>query len=490
MGAREELDLLASKVWDPVWFAKNVLGETVWSKQAEMLRACRDNDRVAIRSGHKTSKTRTMAILALWWPFYWHIKGEDARVAISSASFDQVKKALWREIRAMVKRSDAYQEMLEKGVSLDPSTGLTLTSGNQVFGFSTTEPERAAGVSSPHILYLLDEASGIGDDIFEAMEGNMAGGAKIFMASQGTKMTGEFFNAFTKYSRQWHTIKLSSWDSPNVTQEEVIAPDGSKVKPNEKGLLIPGLATKGWCEEKLDMWGADSIAYKVRVLGEFPGEGDNTVVSLDVVEAAIERWKTTSATGSLQIGVDVARFGDDESVIYCVRGQHCHTPMTLVNRDGVYVARKIIEAARKYHRDTDSEIRVHIDEVGLGSSPVDSLRSILREQGNPLGIVVVPIHVQSTADDEDNYHDLGSEMAFQLATWLRDGGAIPDDPSLKEELLSNTYDLDAKGRRKVMTKKDMKKIIRRSPDRRNALELATYRKTRGLKTIGYANVNI
>lgn len=471
---KEEWQRFVEKVGDPVWFAENILGEVVWSKQREMLRACAEHGRVAVRSGHKTSKTRSMAILALWWPFYWHIQGEDARVAISSASFDQVKKALWREVRNLVRKSPAYQEVLEKDPSLDPSTGLTLTSGNQVFGFSTTEPERAAGVSSPHILYLLDEASGIEDDIFEAMEGNMAGGAKIFMASQGTKTTGEFYRAFTKYAGVWHCMRISSYDSPNVTGE----------------MKIPGLAVKEWIDEKLDMWGSDSIAFKVRVLGEFPGEGDNTVVSRDIVDSALERWSQTAPIGKLRLGVDVARFGDDESIIYPVRGLRAHKPIVMRNRDGTFVARAIFEAVRKMKKETDKTVEVRIDEVGLGSSPVDALNNLLKESGDDLGIVVIPLHVQSNASDVDNYHNLGSEMAFQLADWLKNGGAIPDDPSLVEELVANTYDLDAKGRRRVMGKKDMKKVIRRSPDRRNALEMAVYEKTSGSMTIGYAHVNI
>ena len=443
----EQISKLADACWDPVWFAENVLHERVWSKQKKMLRAIRDGDRVAVRSGHKTSKTRSMAILALWWVFYWHLRGEDARTAISSASFDQVKKALWREITAMYRRSPEYQEFCPKPPSLDPSTGLNLSMGNQVFGFSTMEPERAAGVSSPHILYLLDEASGIENSIFEAMEGNMAGGAKMFMASQATRMTGFFYDAFNKHARYWDTIKLSSMDSPNVTGE----------------MAIPGLATRKWCDEKLDMWGSDSIAYRVRVLGEFPGASDDSVLDADALLASTERWATTSATGILEIGVDVARFGDDESVIQPVRGQHAHIPTILTNRDGVYVARKIVEVVRNLRRDTDQNIRVKIDVVGLGSSPVDHLLSL--DVARELGIVVVPIHVQSNAIDDDNYSDTGSEMSFLLAHWVRGGGAVPEDETLREELLSNVYTLDAKGRRKVMNKKDVKKLIGRSPDR-------------------------
>ena len=178
-------------------------------------------------------------VLALWWAFKWHLLGEDARVALSAASFNQVKDIAWREIRAAYKRTPILQQVCIKPPSLDPATGLTFTSGNQIFGFSAKEAENAAGISSPHVMYLLDEASGIQDAVFSAMEGNMAGGAKMVMASQGTKMSGHFFDAFNKYRASWHCIKISSWDSPNVTGE----------------VQIPGLATKKWCQQKKDQWG-------------------------------------------------------------------------------------------------------------------------------------------------------------------------------------------------------------------------------------------
>ena len=177
---------LKGKLDDPVFFAKYVLGVEPWSKEADFLRACARYPRVAMKSGHKVSKSHGLAILALWWA----CTKEDARVPITSASFHQVQKILWREIRQMY-----YNAIIPLGGVMyrDPATGLQFENGNEIFGFSTNEPERAAGISATNILYLPDEASGILDEaVFEAMEGNMAAGAGMVMTSNPTRLSGKF----------------------------------------------------------------------------------------------------------------------------------------------------------------------------------------------------------------------------------------------------------------------------------------------------------
>lgn len=468
----EDIAILADACEDPVWFAENVLKVKTWSKQRDLLRAVAKDQQVAVRSGHKTSKSFSFAILAWWWVFLWHLRGEDARVGLTSSSFEQVKNITWREVKKFYKDTPLLQEVCAKAPSLDPATGAKLTSGNEILGFSAKEAENAAGFSSPHVLYLADEASGIDTAVFEAMEGNMAGGAKMVMASQGTRMSGYFFDIFWKRDPYWTLVQLSSWDSPNITGE----------------CAIPGLATKEWCQQKKDSWGEESIPYRVRVLGEFPGHGDNTVYGIETIEKASERWAGASREGVLRIGVDVARFGEDETVIYPVRGLWAMEPVAFSGSDGVQVANKIIHFVRNNRRDTDGAIEVKIDEIGLGSSPIDALNNMTRTR--QLGIVVKPLHVQSPAADSDNYADVGSEMSFSLAEWLKAGGTIPpSDETLKEELANTTYELDNKGRNKVADKKKIKKILGRSPDRRNALEMAVYT-PRPQRGVGAAHISI
>jgi len=117
-------------------------------------------------------------------------------------------------------------------------------------------------------------------------------------------------------------------------------------------------------------------------------------------------------------------------------------------------------------------VRINVDGIGVGSSVVDALR---RHEACAEGdVFVVDVNVGESADDED-HSNLRSQLWFGLRTWLIEGGAIPDDDSLESELLAPTYTFDARGRKKVMSKEDIRKVIGRSPDRADALCLAVYR---------------
>jgi len=459
----EQVLALKSKLDDPVFFAKHVLGVEPWSKQANFLRACAKYPRVAMKSGHKVSKSHSLAILALWWA----CTKEDARVCITSASFHQVQKILWREIRQMY-----YNSLIPLGGTIykDPATGLQFPNGNEVFGFSTNEPERAAGISAANVLYLPDEGSGIQDEaVFEAMEGNMAAGASMVITSNPTRVVGKFYNIFHSDRRFWHTMTLSSEDSPNVTGERE----------------IPGLATSKWIEEKKLEWGVDSPIYHVRVVGKFPGQAENAVIGLGLVEDRILDYDNVKDDGALRIGIDVARFGDDETVIFPVRGIKPLDPLILHGQKGNMIAGKTLELIRELRR-KDEKVVINIDVIGLGASPSDFLDIMLKDTNS--GIEVRSINVAEKSDDPDKYSDLRSQLVFDLRDWLLAGGTLIDDERLKEELIAAMYEFDIKGRIKVTKKKEEKKLLDgRSPDRRDALTLAIY-EPKARYTIGGQNI--
>lgn len=446
----DDVAKIRQHIEDPVVFARDVLGMRVWGLQAEMLRAVWRHDRVAVRSGHKVSKSTSAAILALWWV----ATREDARVAMTSASFHQVRKILWRELK---RRYTASSLPLGGTLFADPATGLQFANGNEVFGFSTKEPERAAGISAANILYILDEASGISEAVFEAIEGNRAGGAKMVMTSNPTRTTGTFFDAFHTKRDFWYTIHIPSTSSPNITGE----------------MAIPGLATRAWVGEKRREWGVTSPLYQVRVLGNFPSQASNSVFGLDLIMDAKERHSVAPTDGALRVGVDVARYGDDETVIYPVRGLKALPPETISGSDGLMVAGKVMEVIGRLRRTGESGIRVVVDEIGLGASPVDFL-TYMQENGDA-GIEVVPVNVSKSSSDPDTYMNIRSEIIFKLRDWLEAGGSIPpDDERLAAEMMSLTYGFDMKGRRRLPSKDAERKILKRSPDRRDALALALY----------------
>lgn len=418
------------------------------------------HDRISIRSGHKVSKSHSAAILALWWA----TTKRDARVPITSASFNQVVKILWREITSMYRKAN-LNVPLGGQMYRDPSSGLVFPNGNEIFGFSTDQPERAAGISGENLLYIIDEASGVDEAVFEAMEGNMAAGAKMVLFSNPTRMIGTFFDSFHSKSRFWHNIHISSQHSPNVTGERE----------------IKGLAGPKWVQEKKEEWGEKSPMFQVRVEGNFPSQGDDAVIGLSLATDAQMRWENAPTEGALRIGVDPARYGEDETVIWAVRGVKALEPVVGFNWNGQQIAAKVLEVIRRLKRPTDDKIYVKIDVIGLGASPTDFLN--IMQEAKDLGVVVRPVNVAHASSNPDVYADLRTQLCFDLRDWLEAGGTLPKDERLTQEVVSATYTLDAKGRNRVASKKDERRLLGRSPDRRNALELAIYEAT-PKRTIG------
>ena len=447
---------LAKYQQDPVGFARDVLGVRLWGRQAEILRhvAASVSARVAVRSGHKVGKSKTAAVLAFWFAACF----PKARVVMTSSSGRQVKDILWREIRDIWRGLKAAARELLGCVepAVDPGTGLLWPDGREIKGFTTDNPERMAGYSGENILFILDEASGIERPIFEAIEGNRAGGARVVMFSNPTQTAGEFFDAFHDKRHLYACVHISSEETPNVTGD---------------GPPIPGLAGPEWIAEKLAEWGEDSPLYQVRVRGNFPTQGSTAVVSISAVDSARKRWEEAGpphwSESRLHLGVDVARFGDDESVIVPRRGRWAWEPRAVAGFDTVAVAGKVLEVAREM-RDPGEKHKplVKVDGIGIGAGVVD----ILRQHS---WIDVVDVNVSERSDEEDMYPNLRSQLWFGLADWLLTG-AIPDDSRMAGEMTAPTYSFDLRGRRKVVEKSEMKRKLGRSPDRAEALMLAVY----------------
>jgi hypothetical protein len=433
-----------SQKWrdDPAGYAAAELNVTLWAKQAEIAKLIAAHDRVAVRSGHKVGKSRLAATIA-WW---WAMNRPRGMVVITATTASQVKSIIWRELRDVARGARCQLPPVPK----DPSTGVQWDDGRFILGISTDEAERMAGFSGDELLFIADEASGIDEAIFEAIEGNRAGGAKLLMLGNPTRTTGVFFDAFNSKREFWKRVHVSSADTPQN---------------------IRGLATAAWVAEKRREWGEGSPLFAVRVLGNFPDQASNAVVGVAAVEAALARWEVTEAEGRLHLGVDVARFGDDDSVIAPRRGRKV-LPFTAVHgMDTVEVADETLQVARALRIKGERKPLVKVDDNGVGGGVYDQLRRHSDE------IDVVRVNSSTVADAEDDFYNLRSQLAFGVASWLEDGGALPPNHSrLEGELVAPTYGFDARGRRKVESKDDIKKRLPdgRSPDFGDALALAVY----------------
>jgi hypothetical protein len=330
----------------------------------------------------------------------------------------------------------------------DPRKGIKFGDKWGIFGLTTDKPERIAGLSGDRLMFLVDEASGYPEELFTAVFGNMAGGGKVLLTGNPTQTSGTFYNAFHGNRDRWETIHISSEDTPNF-----------------HGGNVPGLATPEWATWAAGEWGKDSPLYDVRVRGQFPKQASNSVIGLADVEAASGRWSATAGEGELSIGVDVARFGDDSSVIAVRRGMRIEEFAVVQGLDTVQVAGKVREVIARHRRGSES-VSVKVDTIGVGGGVADQLRTDR--------LHLVEVNSSEASSSPEDYYNLRSQLWFDIGSWLKAGGAIPKDSKLEGELVAPTYSFDPKGRRKVEGKADIKKRLGRSPDRADATALAIY----------------
>lgn len=435
---------------DPVTFAKEVCGLRLWKRQEDFLSAVRDHDRVTVTSGHKTGKSTSFAVLA-WWFTCDPDERPGARVPMTSASARQVKKILWREIRAMWRRAAKRGYFLGPEPALDPETGVQWDDGREIFGFTARDPEKAAGTSGAWLLFLLDEASGIPEEIFEAIEGNRAGGAKVVLASNPTQQSGEFYESHHAKRRFYRALEISSEDAAAVDPP------------------IPGLASRGWIEEKREEWGEDSPLYLVRVKGRFAPQASDSVIGLGLVLDAVERGREDPAESDapLCVGFDVARFGDDETILAPRRGSRVYPLIPITAGDGPDTAARALLALADAGVLRPLELpRLIVDANGVGASVYDAL--VRREDCEALAV-----NTAVAASKADDYINLRAELHFQFREWLKTG-ALPEDDRLQSELVAPKYTIAAKNRIQVESKDEIRKRLRRSPDRADAVMLSIY----------------
>lgn len=460
---------------DPEAFCREILGFTPWKKQIETMEAVRDHGRVAVRSGHKTGKSRGAAALALWY----YCSYENARVTMTSTTARQVDQILWREVRMLlakgakcvackeadprdltIARPCPHSSRVDGTLGDLARTGLKSTDFREIVGFTAREAEAVAGISGANLLYIVDEASGVASEIFEAIEGNRAGGARILLLGNPTNNDGEFYEAFHAKRDLYYLITVSSEDTPNVIEGRDV---------------VPGLATRSWVEEKKEEWGEESSQYKIRVKGIHALHEDGKVFSIHSIVQAEQRWHGGADTGRLFIGVDPAGetgTGDDS----CFAIRRGLKILKLVHMSGLSADAHVVHLVAMLNdhslkRETPVVVLDALGDVGT------KVRKAMREylEKNPGAFELVALRSSDNAVRKPGiYHKIRDELAANLESWFRDGGAIVEDAKLAAELHVLEWRMHINGRLKVTAKDDIRKKLGRSPDRYDAIALSVW----------------
>lgn len=417
---------------DPVPFVRAILKGDPWAVQQQIMHCVGDFRRTAVRSCHHSGKTWTAAALVHWW-----LRAFEPSLVITTAPTDrQVKEILWNEIGDLQRRSGLAGRLL--------TTQLEVSSTQRAFGFTTNTPERFQGWHCPNILVVVDEASGVNEEIYQAIEGILTGpNARLLLIGNPNQAMGTFYEAFRSPLYQKFHIQAS--DVPEH--------------------LLPA----AWAAERLAEWGEESPAYQVRVLGEFPPQSEDALLSLAWVTQAQDRESDGADIrdhDEVVLGVDVARYGGDESVAYVRRGSVVLAVEAWRGSDTITSAGRIARLAR-YH----GAGRIQVDDIGVGGGVLDALKA---EKLPAIGV-----NVGEAAWDAENYANRRAEIFCGLRDRFKAGDiSIPkDDSLLVDQLTALRYSYTARGQLKLESKDDLRK--RRgtagrwaSPDRADALAIA------------------
>ncbi len=423
----------------PLEFAREVLGVSLWSKQQEVLAAVPEHRRVAVKSGNGLGKGFSAAVAVLWF-----VHCHDPAVVLSTApTFRQVRHILWRQIRRLYRPA---QEPLG-GKMLD--TRWELAEDRYAMGLSADSAGEFQGFHSSNMFIVVDEAEGVKDEIFEAIEAIMtASEPRLLLIGNPTTVSGAFHRAFHQERLLYRTVTISALDSPNVQAGEIV---------------VPGLTSDEWVQERKDIWGEENPIYRARVLGEFPDQAEDTLIRLSDIEAAVgDRAETQGQTADPEVvlAVDVARFGSDRSVILRRRGHLVEDIRVLRGLDTMQLAGWVITAVKEFQPS-----RICVDEIGVGAGVVDRLK----EQGYP----VRGINVSLRARQHSLFTNLRAEGYWRLRELFSSSQIqIPPDGQLIGELAALRYSYDSLGRIIIESKDSMRKSGLPSPDKADALMLA------------------
>ena len=444
------------KLQDPEYFTSRILNKRLWPIQAEILRSVRDNERTAVRSCHGIGKTFTAAMCILWF-LYSHKK---AIVLSTAPTWRQVEKLIWKEIRT------AYREaIIPLGGTLFPKSPELHLIYDEWYaaGLSTNEPDRFQGFHEEHILVVVDEAAGVNVEIFEAIEGILtSSGARLLLIGNPTSIGTPFYDAFTKPG--FYTFHVSAFDTPNFTEAGITAEDIANDTWQEKSEEVPypRLITPSWVSDRYKAWGPESSPYQVRVMGNFPEQGEDTLIPLVWIELSMERWKDMREGQPVKLGVDVAAYGSDKTVIAVRKGDKL-TELRVYSQKNTRETAGLVQQASREH----GTVRISVDEIGIGRGVVDSLEEA--------GYEDVGINVAEKSSDSERWHNLRAELWCKFRELLdpeKVGIGLPPDDELLAELASVKYKIDSRGAIQIEAKEDMKRRLGHSPDRADAVVLA------------------
>jgi phage terminase large subunit len=426
----KDLHLLVDKSkQDPLFFINELLlvGDIEeWQKDA-LKSICVGSCKIAIKSGHGVGKTTLLCWLILWWLFV----NKEAKVAITASGYNQLENVLMSDIKKWLAHSHPFikglYEVLNDRIKFLPSPDKVAV----IRASGADKPEALQGFHSENMLFIIDEASGVADVVFDVAMGTLSTtNATLVLTGNPTKNTGYFYSIFANDLAGWIKKTVSCYESKRVSRT--------------------------WIEEMKAEHGEESDFFKVRVLGQFPSTSDMQLYSEELVDKSFRYTLPAQDFLPLVIGVDVARQGKDLSIICLRQGRKVITLDKYRIADTMALADKIALYIKKHN-----PIGVVLDGYNAGVGVYDRLRQL------GYGDIVSCCLVGLPSSEPKLFFNKKAELYYKLKQEMLSGLSLVNDRDLKKELLSiNSYH-DDKGRLRIEGKEELAK----SPDMVDALIL-------------------
>lgn len=450
----------------PDLYAQQVLGVEWWHKQQEIADALLRHKRVLVKASHAIGKTHVAAGL-----INWHFDCFQPGLTISTApTGQQVIDVLWKEVR--VQRRGRF--------GLQPKAPRMETSAEHfAVGYTARDDNAFQGRHAEHVLIVFDEATGIAPPFWDAAEGMMTGENCYWLCILNPTDTS--CRAYEEEQKgKFHVITVSALSHPNIAAEL-----------SGQSAPFPAAVRLSWVQQRVAEWcepipAADARAgdiefppgcgvwyrpgplFESRVLGRWPTQGATSIWTEAMWEAALRQQPAPQEP--LEIGCDVARFGNDFTSIaarrgVCVVWHETHNGWSTTQTAGrlKQLTGELVQAG-----EDPKKVQIKVDDESVGGGVVDQKD----------GWNFLPVSGASRPLMVGDYPNKRSELWFSVAERANSGLLDLSRLSaasltlLRHQAMAPTYSLDSQGRRVVEPKEQTKKRIGRSPDDMDALNLA------------------
>lgn len=438
---------------DVALFAKEQFGFNSDDWQKAVFADVVTDNRVSVKSGQGVGKTAATAIIVLWFLTCFPYP----RIVATAPTKQQLNDVLWSEVAKWQEKSPVLKRILKWTKTYIYMKGYE----KRWFAVArtATKPENMQGFHEDNMLFIVDEASGVADAIMEAILGTLSGeNNKLLMLGNPTKTSGVFYDSHTKDRSLYkcHTVNSESVSRVNKTN-------------------IEGLKRK---------YGENSNVVRVRVYGEFPLQEDDVFIPLSLIEKSIMTdYDEDEPIYQIDIGCDVARFGDDKTVIGYRVGRKAEIYKKFHGQDTMKTAKIVAQLGTELiakHKDIKC-IPIKVDDGGVGGGVVDKLRELKKDYPKRYGwMMIVPVHFGMPIKHK-YYNDTTTYMMSVVRELISDVDEegnpkeveliLPNDSDLVGQLSCRKYDFKGNGKQYVESKKDMKERGLSSPDEADCILL-------------------